>query len=448
MAKRIQLRKTAEPLLRLWSRQPVRACVCSTLLVSMLWTAGVLSRLENFVQAKFVDFVGPHLQTSLAGDLAVILADENPQKNGELKEFNETWRRHHGELVEALARAGARVVAFDISFRDPAPGDAEFAAAIRRASQGGTRVIVGAEGFEIRDTRPVPGLSTDLRPHISPGEWALLKIGEKSKETGSLRKISLAEPISAAPSARAEVLETRVIPSLALQVLARHLAGKDPVEIVRTGENHINLKGPAGRTIYSIAISPDMKMDIEMVEAADLNRVTRPYHIVWSNRAKAEYLEDNFKGKVVLIGYRSSDDAHQVPGGSSRQGYEVHASVISNLLLGNYIRSPRPAVLWLAIIAMSIAVAVLHLRFPRSMEKKVSLPALKWIEIRPSISLMTAVVAILYLGLAFVLYQSRRMVLEFSYPLAALFIADLLVSPEPAAESSVKEKTMTARAGA
>ena len=56
---------------------------------------------------------------------------------------NQTLRGLHGKFMERLADSGARVVAFDIGFKDPASSDADFLKGVEALKQKGTRVVVG-----------------------------------------------------------------------------------------------------------------------------------------------------------------------------------------------------------------------------------------------------------------------------------------------------------------
>jgi adenylate cyclase len=68
---------------------------------------------------------------------------------GQTEEVDEWPRELHADLVDALARAGAAVVAFDIMFEEPRPGDLKLAASIARA---GNVILV-----EEVETRALPG---------------------------------------------------------------------------------------------------------------------------------------------------------------------------------------------------------------------------------------------------------------------------------------------------
>ena len=109
----------------------------------------------------------------LHGALPIIYVDDKSFADESTR--GDVWRTRHARLLRELTRAGAGVVALDLTFEDQGKGDDALAAAIREA--GATRVIVGAEP-PLGDADAVnPRVSPVLKAVLRPGQVASLSVG-------------------------------------------------------------------------------------------------------------------------------------------------------------------------------------------------------------------------------------------------------------------------------
>lgn len=93
----------------------------------------------DFEEVRIVRMPPPFEMVALAAELGVEGVQASPTR---------TWRPMHGQFVDAMSQAGARVVAFDLYFPRAWPElDAPFVAAIERSTQRGTPVVIGASSW-------------------------------------------------------------------------------------------------------------------------------------------------------------------------------------------------------------------------------------------------------------------------------------------------------------
>lgn len=95
----------------------------------------------DFDEVRIVRMPPPFEMVALAAELGVEGVQASPAR---------TWRPMHGQFVDAMSQAGARVVAFDLYFPQAWPElDAPFAAAIERSTDRGTPVVIGASSWMV-----------------------------------------------------------------------------------------------------------------------------------------------------------------------------------------------------------------------------------------------------------------------------------------------------------
>lgn len=93
----------------------------------------------DFDDVRIVRMPPPFEMAALGAQLGVEGVQVSPTR---------TWRPMHGQFVDAMSQAGARVVAFDLYFPRAWPElDAPFVAAIERSTQRGTPVVIGANSW-------------------------------------------------------------------------------------------------------------------------------------------------------------------------------------------------------------------------------------------------------------------------------------------------------------
>lgn len=148
------------------------------------------------------------------GEVVLVAIDETSERHVG-RPFDASWRREHARLIDTLARAGARTVAFDLFVEQPADGadDDAFEAAIAAAD--GLAVVFGVQQMEADDRTPrlLPRFARHAR-------WGIACAGHR---LGYARSMPLA----------VEHGDGRIVPSLALAALIGAGAGIDAFDARR-----------------------------------------------------------------------------------------------------------------------------------------------------------------------------------------------------------------------
>ena len=268
--------------------------------------------------------------------LQILVVDRDTERAlGRPFERNPATRRDHAELIDRLARAGARMVAFDIYLPVASDADAALAAAIARARSAGTAVVFGAN--EIEGDRP--RMAPAIRDAVTV--WAMLCAGQR---LGYAAAVPLAtQPAGGATQARAIGLalaavhpgRARIATDSRKVIVASAMDGSireyrytetealapgqpcwagAPGDIVATalhrGTSREALNGAAHRAKYEQALSMD-----------------------------AAALQRRYAGKTVLVGLAMPQaDLFAAFGAAPRHGIELHADAASALLQDAIVR--------------------------------------------------------------------------------------------------------------
>jgi adenylate cyclase len=272
------------------------------------------------------------------------------------------WGREwHARLLRNLHRAGARVVAFDLTFADAFPSaDTVFRAAIDEtgiAVLGAKTDVVfrrGARGFRLEEPagvlRGAPIGIVDVRPDAVDGV---------------VREYPI---VHAYPD--------RVVPQLAMQSVLRFRGmSADSLRVARGGWRMGGRAVPAG---------PGGGMLIDWLGSAG-SVATYSYATVvddaatdigeWDLDSFEDLARDGvFRDRVVLVGTTVPEhqDLHSTPvrdadgsaGAVLMPGVEIHAQAAAALLAGRFVRPlPRPAqYAWTVLLAAAAVVALGRLR--------------------------------------------------------------------------------------
>jgi len=136
-----------------------------------------------------------------------------------------------------------------------------------------------------------------------------------------------------------------------------------------------------------------------------------------------------FKDNVVVIGYQDGDVLPFSDSGGPRYGSEMHATAISTLSGGQYLR-PAPVLYhYLALLLLIAITACLEIRFSKWMGQKLTIPLPIGL---PSpfdkVTIPTAIVVIsfVYILLAVLAFKLGHIVFDMSYHLAALILTYFL----------------------
>ena len=398
-----------------WDRT-FAASALATVLIFALGYVGLFNfpfRLDDYLETRFIPYMDDYVAKSFSPHVRLILAGE--EEDGALGEPGPGWRRYHAGLIDALAGAGAKVVIFDLYMSDPTEHDAELSAAIGRAAERGTRVVVGkaldAQGEVLQD------VAVTLRDAVGDG-WGNIDVG--GGRGGFVRVYQLAQAARDAAPAGGEV---PVTPSLGLRAVAQFLSNGAPVKaFFNEGAGQVQLRAD-GALVKSIPVErADLALydfPYDLAERSQLADATRSYEDVYGRRDDPNFLRQ-FENKIVVVGYKRGD-ARKVLHGEQRYGAEIHANVISNVLGNVYVRVLPAAYDFLIVALMAGVGALVQARFRHVLSAKLTLP-LPGRRKTVSVQGLLILADIVYLLVAFQIYKNGLTFVVKSYHLAAPFI--------------------------
>jgi adenylate cyclase len=272
----------------------------------------------------------------------VAIDDKTLEKMGRLS----SWpRSYHARLIDNLAADGARVIVFDVLFAEPAPGDAEMAAAMDKT---GNVILASAGTFE-----SLPGSGPG-----DAGTWTVIRplgqLAEKAKTVGNA---------GVAPDDDGVVRRLPMVvadggvdePSLSLAAVAGYLRRPQAIGAIESG--HLYL---AGRSV------PLDRSDNMLVNFAGSSFSSPDFEKV----SYVDVLENNFtagafKDKIAVIGATAvgMGDTFWTPMGRMVSGVELHANAMNTILTGNFLAGMPSLFTYLSILLLSLlgGLAVLRL---------------------------------------------------------------------------------------
>lgn len=264
--------------------------------------------------------------------------------------FDASWRREHAQLVGKLAAAGARTVAFDLFFEQPAAAadDAAFVTAVRTARP--MPVVFGVRRMRGDQTLLLPPLAA-----LGAGGLACLgeKLGYARSMPLAMRHGSVLLPALAlaaysgggrveALDAPARQLRVRVVPEqksadVRFAALEQARAAQAGCEAVRAGDElALQWLDPQAW--------PDWRAPVRRLAYEQV-----------LNSADAAALA-GVKDKIVLVGLQLPDtDVLVLPRAGNRWGVEVIAGQIDALVRGEAVRTLGP---WASLSTMLLVAAV------------------------------------------------------------------------------------------
>jgi CHASE2 domain-containing sensor protein len=378
---------------------------------------------DDRLQRKFIAYMGTYVVGNPGPKVFLILAEENPQNNGSLGAPGPSWRQYHAKVVDALVKAKARVIAFDLSFDAATEFDAQLAQAFERAKKSGTRIIIGAEKFDTVDGNLKPRfIPTQLKDTLTENNWGMLDVGGMSGGTSIVRKYKLARerPDS---SAFPDLQQLDIVPSLALQMVLQ--AQEKPLKAIFDPEKgEIQFRDADRNLVKSFPVDHEMSITINLRDRNDQTSI--PYNTIYENLNDSKYFEP-FAGNVVMIGFKTRNDEHDVSEHEKRYGVELHANVFSNLVQAEQIR-PSPALYHYSLIAFMVFIAfLLETRLkPWADFCKVPIRIQKVVSLEFDIPLLVIIVVLLYALVPALIYMRSRYVFDFSYHIFAFLFTYLL----------------------
>ena len=352
------------------------------------------------------------------------------------------WRPRFARVLDALSRAGARVVAFDIPFNTESDFDAPLVAAIRGA--GTTRVVLGYE--------PRPGearpISAAFAPVIDTIAIGSVLVGEKTAsgpdasalpryillshgQAGAALSVEPTFPLQVKLAWESDRLgrPIRVLPDLSARCLR-----------LRDGTTELDMI-PSRLTIEREDADDILhaRFLLQRIWSGDLQAISQSFDVVESwldtppdpahapilNATGARNLRDSYAGRLVLIGADVDEDRFDVGPKDVVFGYAVHASVISALLQRKYPHEPgilpQIGLLWL----LGFTAGVSRVTFPggdRTLD-------VTFLGRKLNVPVTLIVLILLFVGVAIWLFKSRLLMLDPVYDIAALIFGYYLAGP-------------------
>lgn len=318
----------------------------------LLNAAGVDDWLERW-QLEQMDY---SVNTAPPKDLRLIYIDESDTLENVKGTFadegtRQLWRAEHAKLLDALANAPL-LVAFDLIFPPPddqaeyKQADDKFGTAVRGAR---TRVLVGAELNE--KNQPI------LSASVKGAEWGLTQIGGFRLEHGQSKEL-----VRRYVLARSQLPDGSVsgwqpaTPSLAVKMLlvklSRSRSGPTSVTLDPAEKEVVLLVGSAELGRISCHIDLEAGPHPHLLATIPLHFPRKPafdeenYKLVLQHLSR---VATDYQDKIILIGAQISKEVAPTEGGEVvtlspepderiAYGYQVHASVFSDLAQDTYPR--------------------------------------------------------------------------------------------------------------
>lgn len=303
-------------------------------------TLGILLNLYSFLPLLRVENFTRDLRsvlgrkTPVATDIVLLTIDDDSLRLDGLMDdevetspifgkMREGWpwpRSVHAALLEKLCQAGARVVAFDLLFPGPGPGDEEFAAALRKYAD---RAVVAAT-FDGTDT---------ARPSFSRPTATLLEPGKTDSQIGFANFVPDSDGV--------------------VRAALFHASPEDFLRRKYT-DNHASFDSLAARILK--IISPEIELPYGVNIPFRFSGMPGAYthHPLYEIFIPALWEQNYqsgrfFKDKIVVIGPDGgwSHDEHPTPfstsllgAGGLMSGPEIHLQALAAARLGEFLHLP------------------------------------------------------------------------------------------------------------
>ncbi|GJQ20239.1 MAG: adenylate/guanylate cyclase domain-containing protein [Bacteroidia bacterium] len=295
---------------------------------------------------------------STAGDVVIIgISDQDSRAMPEPFPFP---RSYYGHLVENLNRAGARVIAFDITFQDQREGDEVFREILRKYDN----VVLAVKSEE---------QSTE-RAYVRSIERTYNNVFyDVNKRVGVVNIIKDRDDIARRYFPMMTIGDY-LTPTFAFAVLNRHFQ-LDPTATPQLIDDFIVIGTAQGayrviprfddRSLLLNYYGPNKSIPyIDFAQAIDdAGFNTKDEIEIGEELNLFEGSEALFRNKIVLIGSTMPEerDYHSVPiknpdGNTLMNGVEIHATAIQNILDQDYITVANPATEITVILVLSLLV--------------------------------------------------------------------------------------------
>ncbi len=330
--------------------------------------------------------------------------------------FGPSWRRHHAKLVDRLAGAGAKVIAFDMYFhRESETHDEALADAIRSATESGTTTVLGVVELEDGKPRLLEALarSTEhvgaacIGEKLGLARTAPLAVIQNGPQKKAIRSLALEAVMAYGGLMEIDQLD-RDLSRLEIEVRgpknsSRHVRFSELTEAQR-----LQRDCPLIREGDRVA---DLLIDLTPLPVIRDSKHTYAYERIVLGAAGDAALRTTFEDKLVVVGLIKEEEVFETFGqpGADRFGFELHADAMNSILQDRAIRSAGP--FWQLAIMALLGVLGAFIRFWAP-------PA------RPGLrKVLLVTLSALYLLAALQLYAQHRLLLNIVYHIGALYLA-------------------------
>lgn len=394
--------------------------VLSVLILFLSWIKFLdLMGIDRHLQDLLISYAGSTVTKNFDSRVALIMVDKAAQLNQPFGNPDPTHRRFHADLIRFLNKAGAKVIVFDVEFRTTSPDDQDFARAIQEVEAAGTKIVVGAF-LEKHQFNPqiAPALKLVIGDH-----WGIVD-GEIPQSKSEARFIRLAAPKNDDPATL--VAEQPVIPSIALQAVRLLRYPNEEVNCwYDTLAGEVRLRsGGSERLLESVPVTNELGLPVDLPGKDEIPRES--YQNVL---AHANDFAGSFKDKIVVVAYQGGDELPFLDSEKqTRYGSEYHATAISTILAGSYLRPVPILYHYLAILFLVAIAAFLQIRFSNWMARTqtVPLPFLPAPINKITIPTPILVISLIYILLVVLAFKLGHIVFDMSYHLAALILTYFL----------------------
>lgn len=340
----------AEAKAALKSRFPVYACwVLTALFVVLFWPRllmidhrGVFAHLEDVWIDRWFKVRGHDLKS---GDprIIVVALDEDTGKKYTFPVPRATLAR----IMDRASEYGVKLVAFDMLFMEPRPGDKEFIAATRRNGRvvhlyhTETKETAGGEVVSVH--MPIAGLAEASQGLAYPNVDSVLDTD------GHVRRAQLFDPRINDPRGGAHVAASF---DAVVYALAQGLSLKELAETHGARQYLVNFRVPKTKLRH------EKRDRAKATTTLNLPEVTSPYrHLSAMDLIEGELTAEEkkaLKGAILLVGSTTLGyfDHYPTPFTPQAPGVDLHANVIDNLLNGDFLRAYPRWIVLLVLVAM------------------------------------------------------------------------------------------------
>ena len=350
--------------------------LAATAVAVLVWATGILGPFEQKtwdMREQALAKPGP-----ASGEIALIMLDQPSLDWGKkVNQLSWPWPRQvYSYIINFAKRSGAKSIAFDVLFTEPSKygvfDDESLGESIASSGNFVAAVPLGdptGSDHSWPDGAPAPRLTVagldrwlppsartaSARTHFLVFQSGAFPIPEVSSKAAMIANVTLSPDQDGVyrRGALFSLFDGKVVPSLAL---AAYLAGNPGnhhlairrglltvdgvrVPIAADGAAYLRYRGPS-QTYTTVSAAAVIQSEIQ-VESGE----------------KPTIDPSTFKDKYVIFGFSAPGllDLRPAPTAGTYTGMEVHATMLDNLLSGDFVRTiPAP---WVVLIALVIALA-------------------------------------------------------------------------------------------